>query len=126
MNTQITQGNYGAGQVDPLNATGGPATAGSITATIDNYAAAYVAPFVNPGPRWFIVVPKLFNPGTTTVTVTINGTDASGNSLPSNSVQYDIVGAAGPAPATQFSIANVTTTTTNPPADPGVPTVTLS
>ena len=44
MNTQITQGNYGAGQVNPLNATGGPATAGSITATIDNYAAAYVAP----------------------------------------------------------------------------------
>lgn len=34
MNTQITQGNYGAGQVNPLNATGGPATAGSITATI--------------------------------------------------------------------------------------------
>ena len=105
---------------------------GSLTATIDNYAAAYVAKITPDGApanfAYFNVVPKSVPQGqTVTVTITLTGTNASGVALPPITQQFDLVGAAVPPQDTTLVLSppNISTQFATASTDPGSGTVTL-
>lgn len=99
----------------------------SLVATIDNYAAAYVAKVGPANPDQFAVVPKGIPAAgvITTVTVTLTGTALDGTVLPSQTAQVDIQGPPAPPPATHLSIGTAGVGSYPIPVDPGSATVTL-
>lgn len=101
----------------------------SLTATIDNSAAAYLVPV---SPTEVDIYPKQSalpnDGGTTVVTVTLNGRSQNGTPLPATAVQVALTNNPAPPQATQI----VETlgfqnhfVPTPPPPDPGTATVTL-
>ncbi len=108
-----------------LNASAQPAALASLTLTVDNYAAAYVAPFPAAGIHGHVIVPKnTAQVGNVTVTVTANATDAAGVVIPPATFAYDIVGAPPPPPAVSVAFGTATVGAFGGvPGDPGSPTV---
>ena len=104
----------------------------SLTATIDNYTAAFVAGISPPGgvntQAAINVVPKLVPAGqTVTVTVTCHGKNQAGQDLPPTSQSFDLIG--GPVAPQDASIQIVLgvpgTFYATASTDPGSDTVTL-
>jgi hypothetical protein len=130
-NLQIPVGAYA---VQGFTALPAGTSLGSLTASIDNYTAGYIAPAPgNPNVQaQLVVVPKAVPVGgVVTVTITINGTAVGGAALPTITEQFDLVGAPAPAVATAInaSLATVVSgsqaTNQPPPADPGSASITL-
>lgn len=123
-NIQVANGGWASSHIRANDAQGNAQSLGTLTATIDNYAAAYVAKVAV---GQFGVVPKVMPPsgGFTTVTVTLHGTSVGGNPLPDVVQSYDLQGPAGAPQATTFFIDSTAAQVGNQPADPGSPTVSL-
>jgi hypothetical protein len=105
---------------------------GSLTATIDNYAAAFVAKISPSGAPanygYYNLVPKNVPAGSTiTVTVTLTATNASGAPLPPVTQSYDLIGPPLPPQDTTvvLSPANISTQFATASSDPGTATATL-
>jgi hypothetical protein len=117
-----------AGQTAVVGVFGEGALLGSLSASTDNYAAAYVAK-VQPDTSvqaYYQVVPKLTPGGpTVTVTVTLTGTSMNGTALPTVTKSFDCLQPAAPAQATGIlqSPSNLTFAPLAP--DPGSATVVL-
>jgi hypothetical protein len=132
-NPQINPGQSAVQGVSGVAADGSTVLPlGSLTASIDNYAAAFVAKIVPGGAPanfgYYNCVPKNVPPGSTiTVTVTLTGTNASGAALPPVTQQYDLIGPPLPPQDTTLvlSPANISTQFATASVDPGSATVTL-
>jgi hypothetical protein len=106
---------------------------GGGSATIDNYAVAYIAPFHpdNNSQYYLNVVPKAGGVpagGVITVTVTVNATSQDGTALPSQAVSFDVSGPALPPQAASISatVLSARTQFLSSTTDPGSGTVTLA
>src|SRR5581483_10924355 len=79
----------------------------SLTATIDNPTAAYVAAGSAPGE--FLVVPKLVPPAgqSVTVNVTLNGVNLAGNPITPLTLDFELDGPPLPPPATHVTVGGV-------------------
>jgi hypothetical protein len=102
----------------------------SLTATVDNYAAAYVAKIQpdNNAPAYFNLVPKSVPVGQTiTVNVTCQGSSQIGTPLPPVSIAVDLVGPPPPPQAAELQIVSTGPRSqfATSSVDPGNATVTL-
>lgn len=105
---------------------------GSLIASIDNYAVAFVAKISPSGAPanygYYNLVPKNVPPGTTvTVTVTLTGTNATGAALPPVTQSYDLIGPPLPPQDTTLTLspANISTQFAASSVDPGTASATL-
>lgn len=108
------------------DASSNPQSLGSLTATIDNYSAAFVCKYQG----HVAIVPKSTPPAgqTTVVNVTLNGTDVNANPLPALTVTANIQGPPPPPLAVSLDTANpasASASTTPAPVDPGSATATI-
>lgn len=132
MNVQIPAGKLAQMTVFAKDASGNALPFGSLTATIDNAAVAYVAvQGIAPDHSNALldIVPKapLPAPGTAvTVTVTCSGTSQIGNPLPPLVQSFDIQGPPPPPQATAITdTTSVRDTLFTFPVDPGTATITV-
>ena len=125
-NISVAFGGWALSILRANDAQGNGQHLGSLTATIDNDTAAYIAKF---DVGQLAVVPKAAPPagGFTTVTVTLHGTSLDGTVLPDVVQSYDLQGQAsgGTPQATTFFIVSTSAEVGNAPADPGSATVSL-
>lgn len=129
-NPQINPGQSAVGGVNGQGAGGTTLPLGSLTVSIDNYAAAFVAKIQpdNAAQAYYNLVPKSVPAGTTvTVTLTFNGTNQAGVALPPVTQQFDLIGAPLPPQDTAIVLSppNVSTQFATASTDPGSATVTL-
>ncbi len=127
MNPVLTSGLIAVMNFSGADAAGNLKPLLSLSATIDDYADAYIAAN-NPGS--LMLVQKVTQPvgQVKTVNITFNGVSQSGNVLPPKVQAFDLAGAAPPPQATQVQISNVIVRDTigvTVPVDPGSGTVTL-
>lgn len=125
----INQGQVAVFTVFPADTNGNPAPATGGTATISDYASAYV---VNTGkPQEYMVVPKIqLSPGQKiSLTVTFSGSVAAdGTTIADLTVSLELDGAPQP-PATQLVLGPANTPNASDvtvPADPGSATVPMA
>jgi hypothetical protein len=127
--TPVPQGQYGNFPSLPtgVNASGGSASLGSLTATLSDYVNFYAALYYNNTQLLVILRPGVSIPagGSLAVSVTFNATDTSGNSLPPVTESFSFQGP--PAPPLAVSITTPPTAALgnvgNLPGDPGSATV---
>jgi len=102
----------------------------SLSAKIDNYAAAYIVPFTNAafggGPGTFAIVPKT-DPTAVTVNVTVSSKSLNGTALPDLVISADLAANAPvPPQAAILSVASVMVgNNVSIAPDPGVDTITI-
>jgi hypothetical protein len=127
---QINPGQSAVVGINGNGTTGNVLPLGSLIASIDNYAAAYVAKIQpdNAAQVYFNLVPKSVPVGQTiTVNVTLTGTSQDGTALPPVTLPFQLVGAAPPPQAVAIapSTPNVSSQFANSSTDPGSGTVQL-
>jgi hypothetical protein len=129
-NPQINPGQSAVVGISGQGTGGTVLPLGSLSVSIDNYAAAFVAKIQpdNNAQAYYNLVPKSVPAGTTvTVTVTLSGTNQAGVALPSVTQQFDLIGAALPPQDTAIvpSAPNISTQFATSSTDPGTATVQL-
>lgn len=114
----IPPGQFAQFSVVGLDSSGNPETV-SGSASIDNYPAAFVAPYPAGSTRYALVPKATPAVGqSTTVNVTFNAKDASGNALPPLVVTAVIQGP--PAPPLAVSLAEQNPVVVSPAGQPAV------
>lgn len=99
----------------------------TVSATVDNYSAAYVADLPEPSASRYALVARALPPGPpVTVNVTIHATAADGSTLPPITQQYSLTAPAPPPPAILINPTTPSLGSGQPPADPGIPSATLT